>query len=157
MGSKFHSTVGSFLNYICLPDEPIYGTVESGVQSDRALAYATEYRGSTGPFNVHRYFDVPCAVCKDELHSNIILYPARSDCPGGWDVEYYGFLMSAAYNSQSTEYVCLDVEGARVTGTGASTNQGRLYPVEVTCNNGAAILCSPYVHGNELSCAVCAY
>ncbi|XP_077978981.1 uncharacterized protein LOC144434405 [Glandiceps talaboti] len=158
MGSKYFSQVGNGGNYLCLPVVPDYDEAEvvSGVQTDRAYIYHTEYLGSTGPFSDMRYHDGICAVCLDDYHNNVILYPSRRDCPAGWDVEYYGFLMAARTDYQTTEHICVDVEGRAMLGTGASVAGGRMYPVEARCPTGSGIPCGPYVDGYELTCAMCA-
>ncbi|XP_077978986.1 uncharacterized protein LOC144434409 [Glandiceps talaboti] len=158
MASKYYNHPGNGANYLCLPILPDYdeNEVESDIQLDRGYLYHTEYSGSTGPFVDKRYHDVSCAVCLDDLHDNIIMYPARNDCPSDWDVVYHGFLMAGRNSYQTTEHVCVDVEGGFIVGTAESVIGGRLYPVEGRCPTGSSIPCAPYVDGYELTCAICA-
>ncbi|XP_077978985.1 uncharacterized protein LOC144434408 [Glandiceps talaboti] len=158
MGSKYYTDSGDGGNYLCLPLIPDYdeSEIEPGVQTDRARIYHTEYYGSTGPLADKQYHDAICAVCLDDFHNNVIMYPARRDCPAGWDIEYQGFLMAGRSDQQTTEHVCVDVEGRAMLGTSAAVNGGRLHSVEAHCPAGSAIPCAPYVEGYELSCTICA-
>ncbi|XP_077978982.1 uncharacterized protein LOC144434406 [Glandiceps talaboti] len=159
MVNKYYNQVGNGGNCLCLPLVPDYDESEvvSGAQTDRAYVYHTQYYGSTGPFADKRYFDVSCAVCLDDFHNNILMYPARNDCPAGWNVEYYGFLMSERNTHQTAEHVCVDVEGRAIPGTGDNVLGALLYPVEGRCPTGSSIPCGPYVDGYELTCAMCSY
>ncbi|XP_002738652.1 uncharacterized protein LOC100367433 [Saccoglossus kowalevskii] len=161
MAGKYYNNYGSGGNYLCLPKIPKYDldVIDAGSESDRGRLYPVEYRAATGPLSSSMYDDVPCAVCLDEYRSTSILYPARDDCPSGWTREYYGFLMSARYDTTSyysTEYVCVDAAGKAIPGTSASSSTSWIYTVEATCVTGGGIACDPYVTGYELSCAVCA-
>ncbi|XP_002738653.1 uncharacterized protein LOC100367587 [Saccoglossus kowalevskii] len=161
MAGKYYNNYGSGGNYLCLPKIPKYDleVIDAGSESDRGRLYPVEYRSSSGPLSSSLHDDVPCAVCLDEYRSTSILYPARDDCPSGWTREYYGFLMSARYDSAyyySTEYVCVDAAGKAIPNTSAASNTAFIYTVEATCVTGGGIKCDPYVTGYELSCAVCA-
>ncbi|XP_070546028.1 uncharacterized protein [Ptychodera flava] len=159
MAGSRHSHAGNGYNYLCLPGVPTYdsGRVQPGVQADRGYLHHTQYYTPSGPFEDKRFQDVPCAVCLDESHNNVLLYPARNDCPGGWDVEYHGYLMSPRYSTDRVmQHVCVDIEGRVMPGTSTDVAGQHLYPVEVICSNGNSIPCLPYVDGYELTCAVCA-
>ncbi|XP_077978984.1 short-chain collagen C4-like [Glandiceps talaboti] len=158
MSGRYYNQVGNGANHLCLPFVPIYDmdNVATGVQTDRAYLYHTEYRNPSGPFLDKRYNDVPCSVCLDDAHNNVIVYPAKTDCPGGWDAEYYGFLMAERNNYGTVDHVCVDVEGRSLLGSDSAINSAFLYSVEGRCPTGSGIPCGPYVDGHELSCVVCA-
>ncbi|XP_077978987.1 short-chain collagen C4-like [Glandiceps talaboti] len=158
MSGQLYSQSGNGANHLCLPIVPLYDmdNVTTGVQTDRAYLYHTEYRNPSGPFLDRQYHDIPCAVCLDGTHNNIIVYPAQNTCPDGWDVEYKGFLMAERTSYGTVDHVCVDVEGRVVLGSATDVNSAFLYSVEGRCPAGSAIPCAPYVDGYELSCVVCA-
>ncbi|XP_070545663.1 short-chain collagen C4-like [Ptychodera flava] len=95
MAGSRHNNSGDGYKYLCLPPVPMYDEVEvePGMQTDRGYIHHTQYYTPSGPFESKQYQDVPCAVCLDGRHSNVILHPARNNCPTGWAVEYHGYLM----------------------------------------------------------------
>ncbi|XP_072022152.1 short-chain collagen C4-like [Amphiura filiformis] len=156
-GGKWYEQDGNGANYLCLPETPVYDTVEDNVQSYRGFVYSAEYSTSEFPplSSVHDH-DVPCAVCEVN-RGKILMIPATNICPSGWIREYYGYLMSEYYNRGSpTEFVCVDRNPDVVPGTGDNRQGVHLCPVEGRCDyDRGSLPCGPYVNGAELSCVVC--
>jgi len=99
----------------------------------------------------------PCSVCYVQGRSTVLVIPARTECPDGWNTEYAGYLVSE-YNMNSqgrpryrNNYVCLD-EAPEVAAGGINFDQSVIYPVEVQCGT---LPCSVYDSGQELACIVC--
>ncbi|VDI12476.1 Hypothetical predicted protein [Mytilus galloprovincialis] len=42
--------------------------------------------------------DVPCALCRTERASSVIMIPGKNKCYSGWKEEYHGYLASGLYN-----------------------------------------------------------
>ena len=89
------------------------------------------------------------------------MIPARMTCPSGWTREYYGYLMSARWNHQRTEFICFD-RNLGVVGDTHELQAGSLISiVEVRCLNSdpdsyrGGLPCDKFPSGNELSCVVC--
>ena len=155
-GSFFDDTGGG-ANHLCLPDEdPEFLNVTDGVQSSRARLYGTEYEAEQNPpnFGAMEEHNVPCAVCYTPTRGTMIMIPAKVNCPTSWTREYYGYLMSAQYNTphRRTMFECVDSDAESVPGSGANDNGAVLYFTEARCNG---IACPPYEDGKELACTVC--
>ncbi|XP_053384810.1 uncharacterized protein LOC123537564 [Mercenaria mercenaria] len=82
MGGNAYTDKGGPANYVCLPEDPIWGKYQDGIQDHGIKMYGTEYElsGSFNPFdkNVHDE-DAPCAVCRTHYETTIMI-PARTDC-----------------------------------------------------------------------------
>ncbi|XP_031564261.1 uncharacterized protein LOC116299688 [Actinia tenebrosa] len=118
--------------------------------------YGAEYElSSFNPLNkknLHHH-DATCAICRVQTRSTKLMVPGTYSCPAGWTREYWGYLMSEKYNqAHSTEYVCVDKNAEYVPGSSTGRHGTLLYPVEGVCGS---LPCGPYVHGQELTCAVC--
>ncbi|XP_045169001.2 uncharacterized protein LOC123531807 [Mercenaria mercenaria] len=146
---------GAASNYLCLPEEPVWGVYEDTEQT-AGTVYGVEYE--LHGRNLDKFFgkvlnnyDVPCCVCRAKRPS-IMMLPGRNICYDGWTLEYSGYLTSGHESHHTTEFVCLDVDPEIITG-GASDANGKLfYFVEARCGS---LRCPPYVNGRELTCAVC--
>jgi len=96
--------------------------------------------------------EVPCAVCRVP-RATMIIVPAKNSCGNGLTLEYKGMLISGlSAHVAATEYICLGGEPEYIDGGGSSRNEKLLYFVEGRCG---ILPCPPYVHGRELTCAVC--
>ncbi|XP_071491078.1 uncharacterized protein, partial [Diadema antillarum] len=159
VGGEFFSNSGGASNYLCLPDEPIYDEVETSVHNDRGLVYSSEFQ--TNQFVGHwvQLHDLTpsCAVClAPKGQTTKLMIPARNVCPSDdWRLEYSGYLMSDYHGHSRTEYICMDRHAEAVPGTRGNQNGAVLYHVEGRCLDGSGLPCGPYVHGYELTCAVC--
>ena len=82
------------------------------------------------------------------------MIPGTDQCPGGWTLEYAGWLMSEHYTYKGrTMYVCLDKDAEELTGEEADTDGALMHHAVANCHYG--IPCPPYVHQKDLACAVC--
>lgn len=83
------------------------------------------------------------------------MIPARNRCPGGWTLEYYGYLVGGHHgHTAASEFICLDGEPETVD-DGEPDYDGKLfYFVEAVCGT---LKCPPYISGRELTCAVCSF
>ncbi len=150
MAGTFTSGGGS--NYLCLPEVPqdILNNYTPGYDS---LIYGTAYKypiaGSHNDF-------VPCAVCHAELNTAMVMVPAKTNCPGGWKLEYLGYIQSEAdTGSKLTEYICVDKEQVSYKSTNYNYLQAStLYHVKPACSG---IECPPYDINRVLACVVCTY
>ncbi len=144
---------GGGANYVCMPDNPEY-TLRyiPGVQGNSQI-YGVEYESTLAGSN---QYNAPCAVCLASPKSTVIMIPTRSSCPGGWTVEYNGYLMSEKYEINNlygrTEYVCVDSGMEVVPGSERSEDVGHFYHVEAQC---IGLSCPPYNRERELECVVC--
>ncbi|XP_053374035.1 uncharacterized protein LOC123532550 [Mercenaria mercenaria] len=142
-------------NYLCLPEEPVWGVYEDSEQT-AGTVYGAEYELYSR--NMDKFFgkalannDVPCCVCRTKRPS-VLFIPGRNICYDGWTLEYSGYLTSGHDSHHATEFVCLDVNPEIIAG-GVSDVDGKLfYFVEARCGS---LRCPPYVNGRELTCAVC--
>ena len=147
----FHNKPGGGSNYLCLPDEPQY-TLRYRPGSQRySEIYGTEYQYPVTGSHDH---NVPCAVCFASTREAVLMIPARTSCPTGWTMEYYGYLMSTyqGSNHYRTSFECVDKDPDSVHGSGANIHGAVFYHVEANCNG---IACPPYNNYKELNCAVC--
>ena len=101
--------------------------------------------------NLHQE-NAPCSVCRSS-RPTVIMIPGRNQCYNGWTLEYKGYLVAGFSNrTAASEYICLDDNPDVVPGGQADQNGALLYLVEGRCGS---LPCPPYVHGRELTCAVC--
>lgn len=151
---------GTGSNYLCLSGEPSWAHYDTKVESLGKLT-GSEYRfyhhDSNGAADFlgenMRNHNAPCAVCQIN-RSTTVMIPGRTNCYGGWTMEYTGYLISGYHaDKSSSEYVCLDGRPEKVVNGDAEENDNRLYFVEAVC--GKSLPCPPYVNGRELACVVC--
>ena len=149
-GSSYTNHQGGAANYVCMPNVPQYTLpYQSGVRG-HSYVYGTEYEL---PLVANRYqHNAPCAVCYVPTMNTVIMIPAKTSCPSGWTIEYYGYLMSAHINNWRTTYTCVDMEMESVPGSQNHIEGGHFYHVEAHCNGMA---CPPYNNNKELNCVVC--
>ena len=141
---------GSGTNYLCLPKNPEWSSVSSPVAY--GFVYGTEYETHGSTMDVVKDHDVPCAVCRTDSES-VLMIPAKWTCPSGWTRELYGYLMSERYNHLSSkEFVCVDGSPETLTGTYVDRNGALFYFQKAACGS---LPCQPYIDGHELTCVVC--
>ncbi|XP_071491055.1 uncharacterized protein [Diadema antillarum] len=159
VGGESNANLGGSSSYLCLPDEPIYDEVETSASTLRAYVYSSEFETSTfvGHWQALQDLTPSCAVCRaPSERMTQLMIPARNVCPSDdWHLEYAGYLMSERYTLKRTEYICMDRDAEPVPGTRGNQNGATLYHVEGRCLDGSGLPCGPYVHGYELTCAVC--
>ncbi|KAK3084212.1 hypothetical protein FSP39_010144 [Pinctada imbricata] len=138
-----------------MPTDPEWGLHTDGSEGDKAYLYGAEYefysvKDSRKSLEDH---DVPCAVCKVNKRSSIMMLPARKNCYGGWNKEYQGYLIAGRYDNQrASQYICLDEYPISLPGGYKNQNGYLFFPVEGRCGS---LPCPPYVEGRELTCVVC--
>ncbi|XP_062576157.1 short-chain collagen C4-like [Saccostrea cucullata] len=151
-GGHPYNETGSGVNFLCLPDDPLWGIHHDSVNSYSGWIMGVEYEGGYF-FNTDTHdSDVPCAVCLTP-HSTSLVIPARNVCYDDWHLEYSGYLMSNAHRHPGeSEYICVDAHPDVIPNSSSNTNGAVLYMVETVCRS---LPCPPYVAGRELTCAVC--
>ena len=162
-GSKYNQA-GNGGNYLCLPEEPQWKNYLEGHQSHTGRLSGVEYELFNSGSARNNIFSeannggadlvnnpAPCAVCYVQSRSTVLMIPARTQCPDGWNVEYAGYLVSNHYTHKRSSFVCLDEVPEVATGAKAQS-QALFYPVEVECGT---LPCSLYVNGREITCVVC--
>ena len=152
-GSRYN-VKGGTSDYLCLPDNPQYGSTYNMYANQ---LYGVEYR--TWPTSSIRaeHDNMPCVVCYVATRSAMFVQQASYLCPSGWSREYYGYMMSDRIDSNRegrTSALCVDANAEAVPGTSTRTHPAQAYFLSVECTN-SELLCSPYVDGRILSCAVC--
>ncbi|XP_061195639.1 uncharacterized protein LOC133203854 [Saccostrea echinata] len=160
VGGSFFSHRGGSVNYACLPYDPTWGKYNDVLNNDNQNLHAVEYAGNSinisgTPFDEQlRGHGVPCAVCRSTKRRSVLRIPGRNKCYNSWHLEYAGYLMADKFTHESaTEYACVD-ERPEKTKTGPVSKGGKyFYPVEAHC--GFSLQCPPYVHGREITCAIC--
>lgn len=156
-----YSQQGGGTNYLCLPEDPQWSHHQDGFQGAAQL-YGVEYQFATvgSPFSTRNirghqllHNDAPCTACHVESRSSVLMIPARINCPTGWTMEYWGYLVSGnqGHPNQKT-YECLDEAPEIVSGGSPSQNSAMFHFVEAVCG---ALHCPKYVNGWEMSCVVC--
>ena len=149
-----HSGGGS--NPLCLPLiglNPTYLKSQSGSQSDHSYIYGAEYERTEPLVSASDDGDVPCAVCEVPSRTLLHMMPARHDCPGGWTMEYNGYLMSESHKHYRTQYLCVDRSFTTLPNSEKRDQPGlEFFPVEAKCG---ILPCPPYDETKELTCAVC--
>ena len=151
MAGVLFDKTGGGANFLCLPNNPQYSTLNTRSSRFYSEISGTEYEVPiAGSYN----HNVPCAVCYVATRDTKVMIPARTSCPPYWTREYYGYLQSEAVwpDRQPTEYVCVDKEQVSVRGSYANINGALLYHVRATCRG---IECPPYDINQALTCTVC--
>lgn len=153
---------GSGSNTLCLPLTPSWGNF-SDLREAGAQIFGAEYRfGPAGGYNVFENTGmpgrlaqrkVPCSVCHTRMASSVLMVPASTLCPIGWQQQYRGYLMSERFDHHKSEYICVDADAEpAVLGSQLPREGLGLYPVEAGCG---ALPCGPYMQSRELTCTVC--
>lgn len=156
-----HSHAGGGANTLCLTNTPVWTNPSNALMTfndnnlDHSLIYGGEYELSGGQIGLdsrHDY-DSVCAVCLQPNASNVFMYPGAATCPGGWNTEYFGYLMSSHYTQPKTDWLCVDANPT-AAGSNANSNGRLLYSVEAECGS---LPCTPtgYTQNREIVCSVC--
>ena len=158
MGGSIYSQRGGASNHLCMPDTPDYASYTPGVQGASPI-HGAEFETSSGnpniagPLSSFHNQNIPCAVCSTSTRGQVMMLPAKLQCPSSWTLEYSGYLMSNYRLHHRTIFECVDRNPESVPGQAANHNGAVLYHTEATCNDG--LLCPPYDPQKELTCAVC--
>eukprot|EP00117_Sycon_ciliatum_P038877 scpid82922/ scgid28815/ Short-chain collagen C4 len=154
VGGTWYSLKGGAAQYLCMPMEPEYSEYIPKTQSNSILQTAELQTPSKAiPAFGSLYQNTPvCALCQASGRSAQFMFPARLTCPAGWNKEYDGYLMTAKYNLQRTEYICMDKQPEVMEGTSKNVNGALLYFVET---NSKTHVPNAYIGEKELTCSVC--
>ncbi|KAJ8310863.1 hypothetical protein KUTeg_012728 [Tegillarca granosa] len=157
VGGGWYASEGSASNPLCLVREPKWNRYDDAV-SNAAWIFGTEYRLPLDQFRLEnptkfQAANMPCSVCRTASRSTVIMVPGRNDCFKGWTLEYQGYLMAGHYSHKmASEYICVD-EAPEATEAGFRDELGQtFFLVEASCGS---LPCPEYVHGREITCAVC--
>jgi len=156
---------GNGANFLCAPEQPQFVRPVAGSQSVGYLWGAEfEVPGMETLFLHDNVGGAPlqdqdalCVRCYVPDATDVMMIPGRVDCYNtGYDLQYKGFLVAEANwpDRQPHEYVCMDEAPEGRVGGNGSSQQGLLYTVQWSCGS---LPCSPYIEGNEATCAVCTY
>jgi hypothetical protein len=120
-----------------------------------ALIYGTEFETATygiPALKPLQDYDARCVVC-EVPRSEQLMIPGRTSCPGGWSLEYNGYLMSHHYQQTKGDWSCVDA-APEMSGSSANDDGHLWYPTEVECGS---LPCQNlgYVQDQEVACAVC--
>lgn len=140
-----------------MPEDPQWASYNTSLERYSNYIYGTEYQVPSNSFlpnfKTRLNDDVPCAVCRSLNRASAVMFPARTSCYSGFNLEYTGYLMAGYSGHQSgTTYTCVDSEPEAISGGRADYNGRLLYSVESRCGS---LNCPPYVEGREVTCAVC--
>ena len=151
---SWYTHTGGGSNYICLVKDPKYPT--QATTSSTNWIYGSEYQTHGEALNRVADHNPPCVACHVTTRSAQLMIPGTDQCPGGWTLEYAGWLVSEHYGHKGrTMYVCLDKDAEILRGEEASTNGALMYHAVVECLGRYGIPCPPYVNQKDLACAVC--
>ncbi|XP_052707913.1 short-chain collagen C4-like [Crassostrea angulata] len=150
-GGSLYTHKGAASNYLCLPENPQWGT-RSLNNNFKAFVYGAEYENIFFGENALQQ-DVPCSVCKTKTGTNSVMIPARTSCYDGWTIQYKGYL-GAGYHDHpaSTEYICVDENVQFVPGGYENKNGVLIYSVVAKCGS---LRCHPYIENKPIACVLC--
>ena len=147
---------GSGATNMCLTKSPKYLTYNDGNQNP-ALLYGVQFyqSGIVPEFDAVYKRAMPCSVCYTTAVSNI-MYPARTDCPANWKLQYTGYIMSTYYSSRQTDWACVDANPDNLAPGNENSLNIPWYLTEIECGS---IWCrnqiGRYIQDRELTCSVC--
>ena len=151
-GSR-HGHEGAAVDPLCIPKtlDQQYLKYERNYQGHIQL-YGAQYKTATGsPLNHINNRNVPCALCQVTGRTNQIMIPSHHECPNGWRIEYFGYLMAGRYsNKAATQFTCMDESLELIPGSGSDGGGYLFYTVEANQDCGI-IPCNE----KELTCVVC--
>ena len=148
MGGTRSSDIDGGSTFLCLPSDPEYvsDSRTNTLSGSFSFSLVSALRYKSPSTDV-----VSCAICSVLSHAQVITIPARTSCPEGWTMEYYGYIMSAS--SHRTEFVCVDHNQDTVPGEhDVMMAATALYYVKAHCGS---LPCPPYDQERRLSCVVC--
>ncbi|XP_065193213.1 uncharacterized protein LOC135824407 [Sycon ciliatum] len=154
VGGTWYTVKGGAAQYLCMPMEPEYSEYIPKTQSNSILQTAelqTPSKSIPAFHSLHQNTPV-CALCQASGRSAQFMFPGRLTCPGGWNKEYDGYLMTAKYDHRRTEYICMDKQPEVMEDTSKNVNGALLYFVET---NSKTDVPDTYVGEKELTCSVC--
>jgi len=113
-GSNKVSESGGGAEMLCLHADPEWDRGVLGVQN-LATIYGVQYtsldallNGKNNNFMPFNLNNMPCALCQVDKRSAQVMIPGRKNCPPGWIMEYWGFIVSTHRTSYKGSFKCLD-------------------------------------------------
>ena len=156
--TSMYNVVGGGTNVLCMNKDPLLSENITSVIKDSIRGI--EYNFLNVPFitgencdQILNGGDRPCVVCHVETRSHQVMIPGVDNCPAGWTLEYYGFLVSSLISQQKMDYTCLDKSPETVPNGVPDAVSRYVYPVEAVC--GGSLPCPPYISGYGIPCVVC--
>lgn len=147
-GSYAHFS--SAASHVCLPFDPDIGPVSK--TPFVSSLYGTEYEEKSFGAKL-LYEDMPCAVCRANHVTSLLMIPGRSHCYDGWSEQYSGNLAGGFYDYHAAvDYLCVDEKSDTIIGGVAHQAGSFIYPVRAYCG---ILKCPPYDHSTLLKCVVC--
>ncbi len=122
------------------------------------LAYQSKYATSTSygisAWNSIDSKDVPCVRCEAPGQLETRIFPAKTQCPTGWQKEYSGMYLTSYYSHARGDFVCVDLDATGdPMGSGSSTSDSNLlYPLELESYISDT---TGYATNRELPCTRC--
>ena len=156
-GGTTYNQQGGAANHLCMPDDPDYASYTPGVQGASPIV-GGEYEtldidpNIAGPLSAFHDENIPCAVCSTSSRVQLLMIPAKTQCPSSWTLEYSGYLMSNYRGHFRTQFECVDANPEGVPGLSGNQDGIVFVHTEATCNG---LACPPYDAQKELTCAVC--
>ena len=148
-GGTSYTDRGGAANHLCMPMDPEYVLpTESGVRAS-SLLFGSEYESI---FLGTQNENIPCAVCLVSTRAEVMMVPAKVNCPPSWTREYYGYLMSERNSAYRTMFICVDVGMESVPNSSGHQEACDLWHVEASC---ISLPCPPYDQEKEMGCVVC--
>ncbi|KAL4240277.1 hypothetical protein ACF0H5_001071 [Mactra antiquata] len=139
--------LGGGSNYLCLTPEPKFATV------DKATNPISLLFGARFKFDDDKEFsEALCVVCMIP-RSSVIMIPGTNQCKDGWNLEYWGYLVSQSYIQKRTEFICMDENPKAQQNRTNKDFSAALVKVETRYGK----LPEQYPVGYELTCAVCSF
>lgn len=149
-GGGYYGESGSAAEYVCLPPDPNYVKTSGG--ADNGHMYGAEFNSNFFASNANGE-DVPCALCRTNQATSVIMIPGKNTCYSGWKLEYHGYLASGYYgHNVASAYVCVDINPEYIMG-GVDFHYGKLF-FDVLTKCGS-LKCPPYINNYPLTCVVC--
>ena len=162
---------GGGSNYQCLPEDPRYGHMATGLYSSlRAVKYWLYQNKYVFGKDLHTH-TAPCSVCETKHRVTQLMIPGQTRCPTSeWAVEYVGLLMSeyehggtdtedfsGSTDRSAMQYICVDDNAQSVRGPTDGTSTGAYLRAGCDVDSlGALSNCPPYRSDKRaLSCVVC--
>ena len=82
-----------------------------------------------------------------------LMIPGTQNCTEGWNLEFYGYLMSSDEpNAAAKNFVCMDNDPEVTKGGSKDEGGAVLVPVAAACGS---LPCPEYVHTEAVTCVVC--
>ncbi|KAK7105049.1 hypothetical protein V1264_019670 [Littorina saxatilis] len=147
VGGAYWDQTGSSNSVLCLPNNPVHGHSFA-----RPSEYVSELYGAE--WNTHAYNQDPvCSVCLTQGRSASVMIPATTVCPGGWALDYNGYLMgSYPIDPVGHDFVCMDTAMEHRPGSEGSDHGLRLFYTYTHCGR---LPCPPYTDNTLVACVVC--